>query len=282
MKTSIKTTIEELESYIAPFKSREIVPFICAYCGKEVLNKTKHAIQIKIRKILGDYEKHESNFVVCDRSCSKNYKSLLKGVLPQIVTCKNCGINFKKAYKEIKKSNNNNFCSKSCAATYNNKNKTHGTRRSKLEKWLEKELIKAYPNLDIHFNRKDTIGSELDIYIPELKLAFEINGIFHYKPIYGESKLKSIQENDELKRKSCIKNDIELIYVDVSSMNYFTPKAGASYLKFIKDTIDSHQSHKPNDTINLQINQGGKTWLSIKQSGSTQTDTSSTNNTATT
>ena len=36
--------------------------------------------------------------------------------------------------------------------------------RSKLEKWLEEQLIKMYPNLEIHFNRKDAINSELDIY----------------------------------------------------------------------------------------------------------------------
>jgi hypothetical protein len=65
-----------------------------------------------------------------------------------------------------------------------------GYNRSKLEIYLEQELIKLYSTLEIHFCRSDTIGSELDIYIPSLKLAFEINGIFHYKPIFGEDKLK--------------------------------------------------------------------------------------------
>jgi len=43
-----------------------------------------------------------------------------------------------------------------------------------------------YPDLVIHFNKKDAINSELDIYIPSLKLAFELNGIFHYEPIFGK------------------------------------------------------------------------------------------------
>ena len=80
----------------------------------------------------------------------------------------------------------------SCAATYNNKNKTHGTRRSKLECFIEKKLSELYPDLTIHYNQKDTINSELDIYIPSFKLAFELNGIFHYEPIYGEEKLNQI------------------------------------------------------------------------------------------
>ena len=89
----------------------------------------------------------------------------------------------------------NNFCSRSCSATFNNKNKTYGTRRSKLEVFLEKELIKLYPDLLFHFNRKDTINSELDIYIPSLKLAFELNGIFHYEPIYGDNKLSPLDKS---------------------------------------------------------------------------------------
>ncbi len=45
---------------------------------------------------------------------------------------------------------------------------------SKLEKWLALQLVTLYPNLDFHFNDKMTIKSELDIYLPSLKLAFEI------------------------------------------------------------------------------------------------------------
>jgi len=90
------------------------------------------------------------------------------------------------------KKTNNHFCSRSCAATYNNTHKNTGTKISKLEIWLQTKLTEQYPNLEIHYNRKDTINSELDIYIPSLKLAFELNGIFHYEPIYAEDKLNQI------------------------------------------------------------------------------------------
>ena len=76
------------------------------------------------------------------------------------------------------------FCNHSCAATYNITHKTVGTRRSKLEVWLESQLRELYPNLTLLPNDKTAINSELDFYFPELKLAFELNGIFHYEPIY--------------------------------------------------------------------------------------------------
>ena len=65
-----------------------------------------------------------------------------------------------------------------------------------MEVWLEGRLTALHPSLEFHFNRKDAIGSELDIYVPALKLAFELNGIYHYEPIHEPSKLAAVQGND--------------------------------------------------------------------------------------
>ena len=113
----------------------------------------------------------------------------------------------------------------SCAGTYNNTHKTHGTRRSKLEVWIEEQLTKLYPNLEIHFNQKDTINSELDIYIPSMKIAFELNGIFHYEPIFGEDQLNKIQNNDHRKFAACHEAGISLCVIDTSGQKYFKPKS---------------------------------------------------------
>ena len=149
----------------------------------------------------------------------------------------NCEKEFDKLYCELKKSPNS-FCSRSCAATYNNKNKTHGTRRSKLEIYLEEELKIKYNKLEIHFNRKDTINSELDIYIPSMKLAFELNGIFHYEPIYGDKKLNQIQNNDTRKFQACLEKGIEMCIIDVSSLSYFKPANAKKYLDIVCGLID--------------------------------------------
>ena len=44
----------------------------------------------------------------------------------------------RKKSEKKSKNYNNVFCNSSCAAKFNNVNKKYGTRRSKLEKWLEK------------------------------------------------------------------------------------------------------------------------------------------------
>lgn len=134
------------------------------------------------------------------------------------------------------------FCSRSCAATYNNKYKKHGTRRSKLEQWLEEKLTVLYPNLEIVYNDKQIIKSELDIYVPKLKLAFELNGIFHYEPIFGETKLSQIKNNDNRKFQACLENNIELCIIDASSMKYFKPKKATEFLLIIKNIIEQNSA----------------------------------------
>ena len=211
-------------------KSIEKLPLKCEEC-ENTFYKEKRKIQSALK---GNSWGFKANF--CSRKCLSLYNKKRK-----IIKCKNCNKTFEKELKEIKKTKNN-FCSKSCAATYNNTHKKHGTRRSKLEVWLEKQLTQLYPNLKIHFNRKDTINSELDIYIPSLSLAFELNGIFHYEPIYGQEKLAQIQNNDDRKYQACIEYNIELCILDVSQMKYFKKQKGEKYLDIITNIINSKLS----------------------------------------
>lgn len=154
------------------------------------------------------------------------------------ISCTVCNKLFYRKPSEIK--SDNLFCSQSCAAKYNNTHKTSGTKRSKLEIYLEQQLIQLYPNLEIHFNRKDTIDSELDIYIPLYKLAFELNGIFHYEPIFGQDKLQSIQNNDSNKFMKCQERQISLYIIDTSTQRYFKKATSDKYLKIITTIIDQY------------------------------------------
>lgn len=151
--------------------------------------------------------------------------------------CDQCGEEFRRGPAEISKSLKH-FCSSSCSATYNNTHKTTGTRKSKLESYLETKLPEIYLNQEFHFNRKDAINSELDIYLPKLKLAFELNGIFHYEAIYGENKLNQIQNNDGRKFQACLEKGIELCIIDTSQLKHFNLPKAQKYLSIICKIID--------------------------------------------
>lgn len=200
---------------------------ICDFCKKEYRCsnwKWSHRKSV--------YSNHKQ---YCSKICE--YASTNRE-FKKIVNCKNCNKEFLKKSNQIKKCPNN-FCNRSCAVTFNNKNKKHGNRRSKLEIWLEDNLKQIYPKLKIYYSKKDIINSELDIYIPSIKIAFEINGIFHYKPIYGKQKLKQIQNNDKIKIKECLNKGINLYIINTTKQLKFNPKTSYDYLNEIINKINN-------------------------------------------
>ncbi len=122
-----------------------------------------------------------------------------------IISCTQCKRLFEKADYEINRSISGNiFCSLSCGVKYNNRHKKNVIKRSKLEEILEESLNSKYSNLDIIYSDREILeGLELDIYIPTLKLAFEINGIHHYEPIFGQEKFRKTLKNDYIKELRC-------------------------------------------------------------------------------
>lgn len=206
-------------------KYSDMIPMQCDKCNKNFEKKCKYVKLHLLHRPSGNQ--------FCSRKCFGAFTS--KSVE---VSCKQCNKNFIKTNAELKR-HLNSFCSRSCSATYQNSHKTYGCVRSKLEKYLEQILVIKYSNLEFHFNRKDAINSELDIYIPSLKLAFELNGIFHYEPIFGETKLKQTQNNDCRKFQACIENNIELCIIDTSNLKYFKPDKAQKYLDIITNIIDS-------------------------------------------
>ena len=201
------------------------LPFECEYCSQTFYMEAKW---IRLRLL-----KHQET-----RFCSTKCMGLSQ-ITSINVNCVQCGITFIKQLHQFKLSKSgNSFCSHSCAATYNNTHKTTGTRRSKLEQWLEEKISISYPSLHVKYNQKETINSELDIYIPSLNLAFELNGIFHYEPIYGQDKLASIQNNDSRKFQACLEKNIELVIIDTSSLKRFKSSNAEKFWEIIQNIIN--------------------------------------------
>lgn len=147
----------------------------------------------------------------CSAKCStKNQTRQVECV------CENCGEKFTRKKSDLKY--DKTFCSNSCSATYYNFHGINiGRRRSVAEEQIEGILNDKY-NIDILYNDKTTIQSELDIYIPSLKMAFELNGIYHYRPVRGDNKVEKYNRtvlNDQNKVTRCIEMGISLFVIDM-------------------------------------------------------------------
>ena len=205
----------------------DLCNFTCTICNKNYSLVKKRVIDNKRRN-----RKNLYCSLDCQRQSQRNKSTLIT------TNCGNCNKQIMVKCREAKKSKSGkSFCSRSCSGTYNNTHKTTGNRRSKLEVWLEEQLTKDYPDLKALYNNKEIINSELDIYFPDLKLAVELNGIFHYEPIYGQDKLEKIINNDNRKFQACLEKDIELLIIDVSSLKYFKLENVKKYYDIITNIL---------------------------------------------
>jgi len=207
-------------------KSTDPITLRCKLCNLD-FNLEAGYVRTMIRG------KTRSKQYCCSRNCARIYKTLgVRDYALQEIGCMGCLRMFKRKARRQK------FCCQSCATTYTNTHKTYGIRRSKLEKYIEEQLTILYPDLEIFYNRKDAINSELDIYIPSFKLAIELNGIFHYEPIFSQEQLSKCQNNDQRKMQACIEHGIELCIIDTSSHTYVTNRTSQKYLDIITDLIN--------------------------------------------
>lgn len=205
-------------------KSRELLPLECMVCNQTFYRK-KHLIQsARNHNVAGKLS-------TCSRKC------MAQKMNTRIQTiCDQCSSPISKVVTQFH-ANKHHFCNNVCSAKYQSAHKQTGTRVSKLEKWMQEKLTKSYPDVQFQFNQTSAIKSELDIYIPSLKLAFELNGIFHYEPIFGNEKLNKIQNNDARKFRACFEQGISLCVIDTSQQKNVTKASCEKYWSIVDSII---------------------------------------------
>lgn len=197
-------TLATLRSGKAP------VPFECAHCGR-----TFYVPKYRVLTALKGNSRNKLD--ACGQECAH---ALLK--LSQMVTCLQCGKTFEKQASQIRKAPNH-FCSNSCSAIYNNQRKKRGdVRRSYAETYLSGLIRADFPDLAIQENVRDLLpgGYEIDILIPSLRLAIELNGPIHYFPIHGEAQLHKIQNADIQKQIELQALGYNLLVVDIARIKH--------------------------------------------------------------
>lgn len=162
-----------------------------------------------------------------------------------IINCTECNKEIRvHNYKVRNSTSGKHFCNKSCTGKYYTRNKTFGVNRSKFEVWLEEHLPIEFPDIEFDFNNRTEIGYELDIFIPELRVAIEIHGPTHYEPIYGLNRFKQTQELDVKKITLCEAQNIQHHIIDVSKIRNWSPKMTNNHYKEICDVITNKKNEK--------------------------------------
>jgi len=88
-------------------------------------------------------------------------------------------------------------------------------------------------------NPRTGSGLELDLYLPEINVAIEVDGSTHRTNCYGEERLSYQLKNDKIKNKECKKKRITLARVpfgrDIGFMGEVVTLSLDDFLKLLKD-----------------------------------------------
>lgn len=232
---SISTCSRKCKNMLLSKKSnkKKVVVLRCEWCHSE-FEKSESQYNKNIRN-------GKKNF--CSKKCVSDWFHQTKfPKLPELITlnCTFCGNEFQRKYKSYRNNqlydHKKPFCSRRCNAKFKYKFYTNG--RSKLEEWIEKKLSSMYPSLKINYNDRDTVGIELDIYIPSLELAFELNGIHHYKPIYGIPNFVNSTFRDVIKEHKCKTRHIDLYVLDCREFSHPNEEKDNIFLEEITKRIE--------------------------------------------
>lgn len=115
---------------------------------------------------------------------------------------------------------------------------------SKLEKFLFNKLLQD--GYKTEFHKEQTLLNtklQIDIFLPSLDVAIEVDGPSHYEPVWGEDVLKRNQSYD--KKKTGLILGKGLVLIRVKQMKDFSPSRGAVLYDQIKNILNQIQNQFP-------------------------------------
>lgn len=191
-------------------RSRDLVPFACVACGA-TFHRRKHHVQAALKRG-GGAGGHTME------SCSPDCGRALVSARASRIVCTECGVHVRRPPSEIAKVRRP-FCSRRCSMIYRNRGKDLGkTKRSRGEEYLAELIASEFPGISVQRNVRDVLpsGLEIDLLLPDLGIAIEVNGPVHVLPIYGEDKLSAVQAIDRRKRVEIDAAGLRLVEIDIS------------------------------------------------------------------
>lgn len=202
-----------------------------AFCSKRCAgihsNKTVKPQQFrKERFVLRSYMEFETPDSWSDQNeIPSKPRVVSKGApVEHKMKCEGCNTDLLRTDAQLRKTKHGKpFCSKSCRMRHYNAHILTRTsnQRSKAEDILLGMIREGFPDLNLIPNDRAVLPSslEIDIHIPEAKLAIELNGPVHYLPIYGDERLAKVRMNDAQKHLEIHDRGLRLLVLDISRLN---------------------------------------------------------------
>jgi hypothetical protein len=227
----------EFITYVRSHKHyKDLVNCICPICEKPY-TRTKGEILRSLFRGPNSKQPIRSG-KTCSLDCAK---ILIKSIRQKLTfyNCHICGKDIIVSPPSRNRKSKIRVCSPDCRNQYMKTVDKKIRTRSKMEFFIENQIKLNYPSLNFTTNDRTVINYELDFYFKDLKFAIELNGIFHYEPIYGNDKLEKTKFNDSQKIILCYESGIELCVIDISSVDKLTQKNKDKFWSIINEILSS-------------------------------------------
>lgn len=124
---------------------------------------------------------------------------------------------------------------------------------SKLEKYLLKELLKD--GYGVEFHKEQNLANtklQIDLFIPKLRVAIEVDGPSHFEPVWGDDVLKRNKSYDDKKSGLILGKGLVLVRIK-QSKDFSKSRAHLIYqeLKIQLSNIENNFPAINNRTINI-------------------------------